>query len=320
MSSRKPNKRANQSKETPSSDSSTDGKHLAPDIDEVVAKFNIAPSATVKRGTGPLARSPVKRSKFGTISANTKNAALLTASPAQQKLNVVHVVGIDGGIMLALLRGKDLSAGYFPPLIQFCENPNNDRIAKDKCRINYTGWMADPNDISGHTYKEDPPRGRSQFRPRYSVLLSIMDDETKNTVENRAKWGEVICKLNNSDSMQQHKYGVPLGSPKHKLQFGGDLTPADGGLPKLSRFMVLQDVMDLICNLHTRMDEETGEPRPVTPPEILEDPALLAKFFMPSHIPNVRRQYNAETEAFTTGDGVENHIGTDVELEDNLAW
>lgn len=268
--------------------------------------------------TKTVRNSLVYRSPSKTIPALTNPTSNQTTGRINRfsKHRKIYTTAIKGGeIMLAMLKGKDNEAGFFKPLLDYIQNPNNSKLVSGGMRINDMFWMCLPD--KPMEYKEDPPNNPSStFRPRYNVLLSYLDQDQlhKNTPQNREKWAQQIMTVNNTQSMQVYGYGQYRKSgatEANKLDYGGDLCPKDPkNYPPLSQYLTLSDTMKVVCKLH--IHQETNEF--LTPPEVLDRQDLLDKFFIKSHQSLLPNLFAAELEAFKAGDNIEDHIGHEATL------
>jgi hypothetical protein len=148
-----------------------------------------------------------------------------------------------------------------------------------------------PDDPDGA--KTDDPRPNSTFYPRYTTLVSIVDDDDSElfTAKKRAQWAKGICSVNNSPQVQQL---YPRGSSM--LVYSGDLTPpADQPQFPLSRFLTTFDTLDIMTMVYATEDGEKASMA-----ELIGYDDILSKYFYPNQIPAVKEKYGFPEVSSTT--------------------
>ena len=200
------------------------------------------------------------------------------------KGNKIITCRVADGDIIALTSNHNGHRAFLVPLIKWLKMDENTAFVHQRLKIHHIGWEVDPNDPLN--YKEDNAPSKSRNH-RYNLFMHYVSTKSieNNTAQARERFASAIIRLNNHPAIQsQYNFGGAL------LHYGGDITPQnEEQAPALSRFLTLQDTMDVLRK--TYPDPNSGKERSIT--DMLQQQNLLRRFFLPEHIPILHQLWDA---------------------------
>ena len=238
----------------------------------------IPPKTPPHKAKPSLKLSPVNKTKYHARELTGK-PLVVNVQTSQAGINAT-IRGIHGKRwMLMTFRARNGKSPYIHPLVQFLEDPNNQRV-RQSTRVSEIMKEVDPREPT--TYLTDPPKKAGGYAPPYWTMLCHVPNVEKNTPQTREQCAKNIVNLNNSRIIQQSGYGNNPGSSNmsNHMHFVGDVTPdnSTNSAPWLSQFLTIGDVMTVIGELYQGPDGTRPSDH-----ELSEDDAILEEYFHPDH-------------------------------------
>lgn len=227
--------------------------------------------------------TPNTRSKYGFFNSVPVSNTPVHAS--DHGLQATTTALKDGKAIAITVRSKRGGSVYVRPLTQ--ELLNNPEV-RYKLKINLVKNRVDPNNPTTELLHE--ARTPGGYNPPEPVFITLVENPTKNTPENRQKQVQALCSLNNSKDMQRNGYNNNPGrnNKNNLMVFAGDVTPENlADAPYLSDFLTVGDVMDFMAEEFLRKDNGAK----MSDNELVSSQELMDAWFNPKIHDMVRNLY-----------------------------
>lgn len=272
-----------------------------------------SPTVKVAKAAHSFKKSPGKKPKKNAAASPTKQTSgQESRAGVTLRGNTIVTCKTKCSSIVALTKKNGEEAAYLKPLIDWMTEGSHEEFVKNALKISYIGSQVDPGNPIYPL--EDQPKPGKTYRPRHPLFVAVLPDDkaSKNTESNRKAFAESIIQVNNSDKLQR-EYIEKSTRPElggTLLSYGGDITPSEGELPPMSRFLPFRDVIKLIQTIYT--DDEGNTP---TLEFILGWDEWMDMYFLPEHIPKIKAVYGLNDDDGDTHscDGVK--VGSFVDLD-----
>ena len=221
-------------------------------------------------------RTPISKTTLGKTVVVTPGASAILPR-AEMKCYCTSLRGRTE--IVFTFEDRQGNPGFNYPFYRFCNNALNAKLVKGQARLNYVGWIRDPNEPTALKQGNESSTG---FVPHFLCSITSLEESqvVQNTHDNRDKLGARIEKIWNSNTLQI-EFKNPPGSinPRTRLAYCGDITPHDPDqVPYLSDFLTLAETLAYVKSCY--LDPVTNDR--LSNEELITDKGLVEKYFSPN--------------------------------------